>query len=162
MISKFVHARRIVAAVATTSALLGGAIAAAESINYAPSACVGVGGDVTVRSDGQIENRNSTALTVVCPAERPTANTVFKGQVWAVDRSSSEEMCCRMLTKNPGGATVTGDEVCTSGASSSHQTLGLPEVKDPYTWSHVFVRCTIPAASGSTYSRLATYRTTQE
>jgi hypothetical protein len=161
MTSKFLQPRRIIAAIATISALVGG-VAAAQHLNYTPSACIGVDGAITVRSDGQIENRNSTAITVVCPAERSTDATQFSGKVWAVDRNSSEEMCCRIMTKNPGGSTTTGDEVCSSGASSSHQTLTLPAVTDNFTWSHVFVRCSIPAASGTTYSRLATYRATQE
>jgi hypothetical protein len=161
MTSKFLQPRRILAATATITALLGG-VAAAENLNYAPSACAGVDGAITVRSDGQIENRNRAAITVVCPAERNTSSTQFSGKVFVVDRSSSEEMCCRILTKNPGGSTTTGDEVCSSGASTGQQTLTLPGITDPYTWSHLFVSCTMPAASGSAYSRLATYRATQE
>lgn len=149
-------------------AALSGAAHAAEEMDNAPaSLCVPVeGSNLTVNASGLLVNKSAAAASAVCPTARKVVGGSFtshyRATVWAVDEHPSQNVCCRTYTKNPGGAVKEGAQVCTSGTSTTYQTLELPEVVDGYTWSHFFVQCTVPPAYGTAYSRLVTFRSVQE
>lgn len=147
------------------SLLVAAAAAADDMQNFPASLCVASSGTLLVRSDGQAENGTAAAVTVVCPVPRPNlggvVTTHFSGTVWVVDRHPTENVCCRAYSKNPTGALIPGAQVCSTGDSSSYQTLALPQLDDGFTWSHFFVQCTLPATSSGLRSRLLTYRANQ-
>jgi hypothetical protein len=88
-----------------------------------------------------------------CPIDRPIAPTVSTfvsaPNVWVVDQNPTSDVCCHLLSKNPSGVEVVGNDVCSSGASSSVQTLTLPSVLDETTYSHFDLVCTVPAANAN-------------
>ncbi len=148
-----------------TSAVMGVA-EAAEMTNAPGSACIAAGSAVlTARTDGQAENQGAAGLTAVCPVDRKQIGsslaTVLSGRVWVVDQHSTQDVCCRVVTKNPNGAAKLGDLVCSTGESSNDQALSLPSVTDPYTFSHFWIQCSVPAMEGAA-SRILTVRSTQE
>jgi hypothetical protein len=158
--------RKLITLFTAAAALAAAGIAVADEIeNLPPSMCVASSGDLTYRSDGQVENASAASVTAICPAPRPSINgsftTDFSGNVWVIDRHPTLNVCCRAYSKNPGGAVVTGTQVCSTGESSTYQTLTLPGINDPYSWSHFYVQCTIPAAFNAARSRILTYRSTQ-
>ena len=135
--------------------------------NIAGAMCNGVGTTLTYTTAAAAGNNATSAKWAVCPFRRINDGSWtnrFFGRAWVKDRSSSEDVCCRVRTRNPGGATKDGPSVCSSGNSSTPQDLYLdfPKVYDNYTWSHVEVLCKLPAKSGSTRSEVLTYRVGQQ
>ena len=149
-----------------TALSISGIVWASTTTNSPGGNCVAASsGSLNVRSDGEAENTTNTTVIAVCPAERPVgANLTTKasGQVFVVDQSVTGDVCCRIESKNPGGAIVTGPLVCSSGTSASYQALTLPEITDAFTYSHFFVWCSVPAINGVLASRIQMYRTTQQ
>lgn len=120
--------------------------------NIAGAACKGVDGDAfSVTSAAQLWNTTAGSKDLVCPIKRPIGPTVADWvrvpRVWVYDRHPTEDVCCHVQSKNPGGALVSGDEVCSSGSSSSYQTLVLPSVRDTFSFSQASVQCTVPGPS---------------
>lgn len=157
------RARRVVAL-----AVVGASITASadQYENRSASDCVAVSGAVMVRADGGIENAAITPATVVCPIERrwsgASPSLYVSGRVWAVDQNAGEGVCCRVVSVNPSsGVTLESPPVCTAGTSSAAQSITSAEVHDTYSFSHFFLRCEIPAASGSARSRIQTVRNIQ-
>jgi hypothetical protein len=150
---------------AATLTLVAGGVLAATTTNSPGAACVAATGTLTVLSSGETENATGSTVTAVCPAERPVgANGTSKvsGNVWVVDQNPSYNVCCKVVSKNAGGAVVESPLVCSSGSSSSYQILSLAEITDGYTYSHYFVQCTVPPVNGAAASRIQMYRTTQQ
>jgi hypothetical protein len=152
----------------TLSAILAAGATLADSTTNAPgSACVATGSaSLTVRDDGEAENRSAFLVTALCPAERPigagTLTTALSGRVFVVDQSSTSDVCCRAVSKNPAGAKVTGTWSCSSGSSSGYQILDLAALSDTYSFSAFFLECQVPAASSGLYSRIQMYRASQQ
>lgn len=152
---------------ATVATLVASITASADQIeNRSASDCVAVSGAVMVRADGGIENAAISPATVVCPIERrwsgASPNLYVSGRVWAVDQNATEGVCCRVVSVNPSsGAVVESPPVCTTSTGPSVQSITSAEVYDPYSFSHFFLRCEIPAASGSARSRIQTVRNVQ-
>jgi catabolite regulation protein CreA len=135
------------------------ALTALATENVPGSTCVAAGsGVLNVRTNGEAENATAAAVTAVCPTTRDPSLKNFAATVWVRDRSTTAEVCCKAMSRNPAGATVTGTEVCSSGASSSYQTLSLPAINDPYTYSHFYVSCSVPPVDGSARSAILTVR----
>lgn len=133
----------------------------ADQDNAPGSMCVATGGSqLNVRSNGELENASAAAVTAVCPAERNPAWNDFSATVWVRDRHTVEAVCCRVMSKNPGGAVVAGEQVCTTGSSSGYKTLSVPAIRDAFSFSHFYVECTLPAAE-SGRSAILTYRSVQ-
>jgi hypothetical protein len=155
--------RRIVRTLSVTSFLSLAGTAFATSTDNSPGAlCVGTtGGSLTNTSDGEAQNLNGATVTAICPVERPispTAATVISGRAFVVDQSTTGDVCCRMVSKNPsGGAKIVSAFVCTSGSSSSMQILDTPQITDTTTFSHFYIECSVPAAA-SAPSKILTYR----
>jgi hypothetical protein len=142
--------------------------AAATTIDNAPgSACVATGGgSLNVRDDGELENTSSTAVTAICPVERPieTGNiaTSLAGKVFVVDQNSTYDVCCQAVSKNPGGVKILGTQACSSSASASFQILDLPALTDGFTFSAFYLQCTLPPAENGAASRIQVYRSIQK
>lgn len=158
--------RKLITLLTAVAALAVTGIAVADEIENLPaSMCVASSGDLTIRSDGQVENASSALVTAICPVARPNISgsftSDFSATVWVVDRHPTINVCCRAYSKNPGGATVAGTQVCSADQSTDYQTLSVPAIHDGYSWSHFYVQCTIPAVSSSARSRILTYRSTQ-
>jgi hypothetical protein len=163
--------RKLIAtAVALGLVSIAGAVLAGTVTNNAPgSSCVyaGGGGTLNVRTDGEIENTSTTAFAIaICPVDRPIGSgvttTQLSGTVFAVDRSSSADVCCWVASKNPDGGSVSGTSTCTSGSSSTYQQISLPGLTDNTTYSHFYVICSLPPAVGTSTSRLQTIRSIQQ
>lgn len=152
----------------TLSAILAAGATLADSTTNAPgSACVATGSaSLTVRDDAEAENRTASLVTALCPAERPvgagTFTTALSGRVFVVDQNPLSEVCCRAVSKNPGGAKITGTWSCSSGSSSGYQILDLAALSDTYTFSTFFLECQVPAPSSGLYSRIQMYRVSQQ
>ena len=136
--------------------------------NLPGSACIAAaGGKLVVQDDGAVVNKSSKTVTAICPIERPVgAGVVAKtiaGRIWVIDRHSTLNVCCAAVSKNPNGVIKVGTEVCSSGGqTSTSQSLDVPKVSDGFTFSHYFLRCTIPSISGDAASGILTYRGLQE
>lgn len=147
--------------------LLSASAGWAATTNNAPGAgCVATGtGGLTVRDDGEAENRTASTVTAICPAERPVGTDITKilgGTVFVVDQNPTYDVCCRAVSKNPGGTKVIGSWQCSSGTSSSYQILELATLNDPYSWSAFFVECQLPPSSNGLFSRIQMYRVNQQ
>lgn len=139
---------------------------AAEIANVPASTCIPAnGGQLSIGTDGQVANNTASSVTAVCPADRKLIGSAWATRFWArtfvVDQHSTQNVCCRVYSKNPSGGLVSGTDVCSTGESSSHQILDMPTITDGTTWSHFFVQCTLPPLEGSA-SKLQTVRTHQE
>lgn len=165
-----IHRSKRLSAVCRTLGLAGLAFtltASADQLeNKTASDCVAVSGVATVRADGGLENASAATVTVVCPVDRRSPGGAFTtflaGRVWAVDRHASAGVCCRVVSTNPGsGTSVESAPVCTSGASTAVQSIDLPEINDPYSYSHFMVRCDLPAVAAGARSRIQTVRNIQ-
>jgi hypothetical protein len=159
-----INARTVLLVTAIVGAA-GGVYAATTTTNTPGAACVAVGsGTLNVRSDGEAENPTAATVTAVCPAERPAGadlTTKVSGQVFVVDQSTIANVCCKVVSKNAGGASVQSATICSAGASSGYQALSLPEITDPFSFSHFYVQCDVPPVSAGLTSRIQMYRTTQ-
>jgi Trypsin len=131
-------------------------------VNRAGARCHVAGGPSNYTTYGTITNPSSSAVTVVCPIDRPIEPTasdfVRAPKMWVIDRSSTDDVCCHLQSKNPDGTLITGEDTCSSGNSSSYQTLTLSSVKDGTTWSQFDLVCTLPANSSSGSSAIDGYR----
>jgi hypothetical protein len=138
---------------------------AATGTSTPGSACVGVDGTLDITSDGAASNATAASITAMCPVERrisPTVATKISGTVYAIDRSTSGNVCCRLISKNPGSETlIEGTQVCSSGNGTSSQALALPQLTDPYSFSHFAVRCTLPPINTVSTSQILMYTTVQ-
>jgi hypothetical protein len=133
--------------------------------NRAGARCVATGADkLTVRTDGESENNNYKTVTAICPAPRPMSPVTKKlsGSIFVIDRHSTENVCCYVASKNPGGAFKKGTTVCSSGNKSTYQILTLPELTDNYSWSSFYIRCTVPTKTSYGASRIQMYRAIQK
>lgn len=150
------------------SILIAGTVAADERDNAPGSMCVGVnGGVLTTGSSGFAENKQSSVVTAVCPSERKFVNgaftTKFSAQVFVNDASTTSNICCRSVIRDTNGSTAESADVCTSGTTGSGSTtLTTPQVTWSYTFAHYMVRCTVPAITGTSTSKIFTYRSIQE
>lgn len=148
--------------------LLYAGVALAASTNNAPgSACTATSGaSLSVRDDGEAENLSAGLVTAICPAERPIGTgettTSLSGKVFVVDQSTTSNVCCRAVSKNPNGVKVTGAWSCSTGSSSGYQSLDLAAISDSYTYSSFYLECQVPAVSSGNASRIQMYRTVQE
>jgi len=144
-------------------AVLSAPVAAhADTTTNAPASyCAGVGATLTVRSDGEIENRTASSITAVCPVERVASATKISGRVFVTDRHSTSNVCCKLVAHTPDGTRQDGTPACSTGNDPAAQTLLLAELALPFSYSHVVVECSVPAMSGTIPSRLQLVRTVQ-
>ncbi len=116
------------------------------------------GATPTYTADGAVTGGPSGAV-MVCPVDRPispTANFIRAPHVWVVDRSTSSNVCCHLQSQ--GDASVTGDDVCSTGATTAVQSLTLPSIYDTHANDFVTVSCTLPAAQSGAESSIEGYR----
>ncbi|TMQ05956.1 MAG: hypothetical protein E6J90_13305 [Deltaproteobacteria bacterium] len=149
--------------IALVTGLLGTSVAmASPMINIPGSACIAEGGvPLNVDTDGEAENLSTSVVWAICAAERTISpsDTTLGGTVWVIDLSSTQDVCCRAVSKNPGGARVNGPFTCSSGATSTFQGLTITSITDPFTFSSFYFECQLPANSGGGVSRIQGYRT---
>jgi hypothetical protein len=101
--------------------------------NFPGALCKAVGTNVvTYTSAAQATNASTSAtLTLACPMPRHRdsggnwANWAF-ATVWVTDQHASSNVCCQVISKNPGGPQVSGGEECSTASSSGDQCLGIP------------------------------------
>ena len=167
--SKFVHVKRIAVFSLILGSIAAAALAAPVTTNANGAYCVAASGALTVRSDGEIENATAASATAVCPVERPISPSATKisGRVFVLDRHPTQNLCCRVMSKNPSGAIVSSPQVCaTNDNTTSFQILDLQEITDLTTFSQFFIQCTLPPTPSPLgallHSRIQLYRTTQE
>src|SRR5262245_59150794 len=108
----------------TMLASIAGAVWAATTTNSPGAYCVAASGTLSVRDDGEVETTGAATVTAVCPAERsiaPATATKVSGTVFVVDRSATANVCCKIMSKNAGGAIVQSSSVCSTGSSTAYQ-----------------------------------------
>lgn len=137
-----------------------------KEANQPAAYCKPIGIDtVDYEDDGTLYNATGSPVSVVCPITRPLApafaDFISVPRIWVYDRSSTDDVCCSIQSKNVGGGLVTGDAVCSSGNAAGYQSLALASVHDGLTFSHASILCSIPATTGSGGSGLAGYRARQ-
>ncbi len=116
--------------------------------------------------DGVAYNDSASTAEVVCPVRRVYDEGVFANQLdvprmFVYDRHPTEDVCCFVRSKNPGGAEIDGALECTSGSSSSYQTLQVPSLYDNTSWSQFSLVCSVPPSSSGGESGIHTYRPQQ-
>ncbi|MDI1450442.1 trypsin-like serine protease [Polyangium sp. 6x1] len=134
-----------------------------KQVNQAGTYCRPVGSAlVDYGSDGEAFNSSVFSGQVVCPMQRPGddgyPNVVDVPRLFVVDRHASQDVCCKLQSKNPSGTLVETTTVCSSGASADSQTLVLPSLYDPYTWSQFSLNCTVPGSAALGLSGIQGYR----
>lgn len=119
-----------------------------STVNRPGARCTGVlGGELTYTSTGMAQP-GASDQEMLCPIDRPIAPTVASlaaGNVWVLDPSTTENVCCNLVASNPISGVAYGDSVCTSGSSSSYTTLELPLLRSSGTFSHFAVQCSVPS-----------------
>jgi len=125
--------------------------------------CKGIGGAaVDYNTGGQLFNTNATATSVSCPITRPiaptVADTVRVPRIWVFDRHPTQDVCCHVESKNPGGQAIVTDDVCSSGNQPDYQALTLPSVHDTYSFSQFSISCSIPPPYNGAQSGVHGYR----
>ncbi len=136
--------------------------------NYAGASCRGNAG-LSYTSGANVSNPGAAASTLICPTRRISdpsgnlSNTVF-GEAFVVDRSTTADVCCQMFGRTPNGNMQAGTNVCTTGSGTDYQRLhmDLPKVRQPYTFAHYSMKCTLPAVSSGAASSILTYRIIQQ
>ena len=91
-----------------------------------------------------------------------TLTTNFNGRVFVVDQNPTYDACCRVVSKNPGGAKINGAWQCSAGTSNTYQILDLVSITDVYTFSAFYIECQLPASSNGAASRIQMYRGIQQ
>lgn len=134
-----------------------------KQVNMPGTACRRTASNpATYGSDGEIFNGSAASSEVLCPMQRPGdggfANVVDVPRLFVLDRSSTSDVCCALQSKNPTGTLIDTTTVCSSGASSTYQSLTLPSIYDNYTWSQFNVVCSVPGSSALGLSGIAGYR----
>ncbi len=136
--------------------------------NYPGALCKGAYAQLAYNTYAHVQNPWTVSRWAVCPAKRVHLNglfsTYFFGFAWVKDRHPDQDVCCRVRTRNPGGAIRDGVESCSEASSAGYQMLRLdfPKVNDPYTWSHVEVLCKLPPVHNNIRSEILTYRVGQD
>ncbi len=142
-------------------------VQADDIMNFPASQCRAQdSGSLTIMSSGEVENQTLSVVTALCPVERKSVNGAFltklSGTVWALDESSTADVCCHAVSQNPVGGTVNGTSVCSSGSSTSYQGLVVPEITAVSgSYSNYYIVCTVPALAFGT-SGLSSYRAIQK
>jgi V8-like Glu-specific endopeptidase len=106
-----------------------------------------LGGELAYTSSGMAQ-AGASGDVMLCPIDRPIAPklaSLAAGDVWVLDPSATDNVCCNLVASNPISGVVYGDSACTSGSSASYKTLELPLLRSSGTFSHFAVQCTVPA-----------------
>lgn len=153
-------------AVCAAAALHAAAVHADDITNHPASACVPAGtGQLTVTAAAGVENASTATVTAMCPVERIAHAgfaTTFSGRVWVVDQNPTYNICCRVVSHNPGGTPQLGASSCSTGSATTSQSLVLAGLTDTASYSHFFISCSVPPKSSTgKNSGLLTYRAIQ-
>ncbi|MDI3288611.1 trypsin-like serine protease [Polyangium sp. 15x6] len=138
-----------------------------KQVNQAGAYCRSVGSALVEHGgDGEAFNSSVWSGQVVCPVQRPGGddgypNVVDVPRLFVLDRHASQDVCCKLQSKNPTGTHIETTTVCSSGASADSQTLALPSLYDPYTWSQFSLHCTVPGSAALGLSGIQGYRSRQ-
>jgi hypothetical protein len=124
-----------------------GLVTPVATINRPGARCQPVlGAALSYTSDGFVTTAG-TDTAVICPLDRPLAPSsasLAGGTVWAVDPSTTGDVCCHIVASNPDGSVAYGSDACTSGAASSYQSLVLPTLRASGSFTHFAAECSIP------------------
>lgn len=114
--------------------------------------------------DGQLFNNSKAhTLEVVCPVVgpfndlSPNVNGDEVSQVFVIDRSGSENICCESRANNVG-VIYRSPEVCSTGISNQWQTLVLAPPVVNFTFTSRYFYCRIPPADKNATSGIRLYR----
>ena len=138
-----------------------------KQVNQAGTYCRPVGsGSVDYGSEGEALNATAGSVQVVCPMQRPGGddgypNVVDVPRLFVLDRHASQNVCCKLQSKNPTGTHIETTTVCSSGASADYQPLQVPSLYDPYSWSQFSLHCTVPGSATLGLSGVQGYRSRQ-
>jgi hypothetical protein len=134
-----------------------------KQVNQPGTYCTSVGANpLTYGSDGEALNGSAGASEFLCPMRRPGengfTNVVDMPRLFVLDRNPYADVCCNLQSKNPSGQLIMTTTVCSSGATSGYQSLVLPSVYVPFTWSQFSLNCSIPGSGALGLSGIQGYR----
>jgi hypothetical protein len=137
-----------------------------EQANQPGASCHGISGArVRYERGGLATNATANRQDVLCTVSRPVtpafADFISVPRIWVFDQHPTEDVCCHLQSKNPGHEGVVGATVCSTGNQPGYQTLVLPSVYDPLSFSQASIVCTIPGSSASGNSGIQGYRALQ-
>jgi hypothetical protein len=114
-----------------------------EPLVYPGSNCIRrLGGTPTYTSSGRLVNNTSSNMTVQCPMYDNGFN--FTGAIWVIDNSTTANITCSSVARNPLGNPSASQSKSTVGNSSSAMTLSFtgPDVSGTFTYR--FYNCVLP------------------
>ena len=103
-----------------------------------------------------VEVTNLSSASVFCGAAPVVGANVDRIQATVVDRYPTSDVCCSMIVLNADGFAIASAFRCSSGSSGSSQLLSA--AIPPNAAGTVGLQCSIPAATGMGWSRVASYR----
>jgi hypothetical protein len=114
-----------------------------EALVYPGSNCiVRSGGTPTYTSTGRIVNNTASNMFVQCPMYDNGFN--FTGNVWVIDNSTSANITCSSVVRNPLGNPSTSQTQSTSGNASAAMNLSFTGPDASGTFTFRFYNCTLP------------------
>jgi len=157
--------KKLISTLFAISFIGAASIALADVTANTPGAsCVAASGTLINGTAGESANLSASAATAVCPIDRSlgtTLSTKVSATVWVLDENTTQNVCCTLNSKNPGGALVSSPQVCSSGSSGGYQSIPLAQITDPYTYSHFYISCSVPGTDSGLASKILTYRSVQ-
>jgi len=129
--------------------------ASAEERGYSAALCSSNTTN-TFFEDFGINVVNLSPATVFCGAAPIVGADVNRIQAAVYDRNSTGDVCCTMLVLGADGMPISSASRCSTGSSSSVQTLSVvPPVNAA---GSVLLSCNVPPATPSGFSRVSVYR----
>jgi hypothetical protein len=137
-----------------------------KQVNQPGISCRGVGSlKATYGNAGEALNNTSSAGEILCAVRRSAgsdfAEVADVPRLFVLDRSATEDVCCKLQSKGPQSGTIETPTFCTSMASNDNQLMALPALYDPDPWSQLSILCTVPALTVAGASGILTYRVRQ-
>jgi hypothetical protein len=123
-----------------------GSISAApidELLVYPGSNCRAIsGGPATYTAGGRLVNNNAVSITVQCPLYDNGFD--FSGNVWVIDNSTTANISCLSLIRNPLGSPTAVQAKSTTGNASTAMVLSFTGPDAGGTFSFRFYNCVLP------------------
>jgi hypothetical protein len=114
-----------------------------ELLVYPGSNCIRIsGGTPSYTSSGRLVNNTASNITVQCPMYDNGFN--FTGHVWVIDNSTTANITCSSVVRNPLGNPSTSQPKSTVGNASSAMTLSFDGPDAIGTFTYRFYNCVLP------------------
>lgn len=133
---------------------------AADAKIYPGSMCRRADTTADTWLDGsRLFNNASSAITVDCPVVRDNTSSISSSYLYVLDYSSTANISCTLVNQSLSSASsyYWSSTVSSSSATTTHQKLTTGAPSSSISSGYLFFSCSVPAASGSSYSGIAGY-----